>query len=152
MIGRVISEAEFAERVVAVAPTLGPVAAVTGPGRSGAVAAVYVSHVLGVPFIPFKANWRAGHEHILIADTASESGATLRKAEAWYRKRGQMVIAHAFYIEPPRVRFWYEWRRFAGMPEFQPLAERLGAGLQIRPDGFDSRAAVHFLQKDRSNV
>lgn len=123
MTDAIISEREFAAVVAMQAPRLGPVAAVTGPGRSGAIAAVYVSHTLGIPFIPFKATWRAGHEHILIADTATESGATLRKAAAWYRRRGQYVITHAFYHEPPRVRFWYEARRLAGLPEFARMEQ-----------------------------
>ena len=79
--------------------------AVTGPGRSGAVAAVYASHLMGVPFIPYGLPCPDHLRPLLIVDTARKSGATLRKAE---RKYGNaVVVVHAF-DEPPRLRFWYE--------------------------------------------
>ena len=97
---------------------------------------------MGVPFLPFKAVAGA-QTPILIIDTASQSGRTLRKAACWYEARGKEVIAHAFFHEPPRVRFWYETRRIMGLREYEPLSERLGAGLQIRPGQFDSATALH---------
>ncbi|MGB1214760.1 MAG: hypothetical protein ACPG4X_15450 [Pikeienuella sp.] len=74
---------------------------VTGPGRSGAIASVYASHFLGIPFIPFK---RMRGSKVLIVDTAIASGATIRKASNYYF--GAPYI-YAF-TQPPRVKFWYE--------------------------------------------
>lgn len=76
---------------------------VTGPGRSGAVAAVYASHDLGIPFVPygFKARGRP-----LIIDTARMSGKTMRRAMKKYAGTNPMLAA--VYEEPPIVRFWYE--------------------------------------------
>jgi hypothetical protein len=109
---RVISEAEFADRIKDVlSHGYDDVGSVTGPGRSGAIAAVYASHILGVPFIPFKANapWHLGK--LLIIDTAMESGATMRKAERFYGDVEQKSVV--CWHEPPRVMFWYE----AGKPQ-----------------------------------
>ena len=52
---RIISEAEFAERIREALsdPQYEAAAWVTGPGRSGAVAAVYASHILHIPFVPY---------------------------------------------------------------------------------------------------
>jgi len=80
--------------------------AVTGPGRSGAIAAVFASHMLGIPFIPFGQKHPQHLGRLLIVDTARESGATLRKAERRYAGCTPLVIAA--YEEPPRVMFWYE--------------------------------------------
>jgi hypothetical protein len=104
--GRVVSEAEFADAVRAALDDdkFNCVGSVTGPGRSGAVAAVYASHILGVPFIPFGAAAPCHLGHVLIIDTATQSGATLRKA----MRRYDTTIGFAVYHEPPRVAFWYE--------------------------------------------
>jgi hypothetical protein len=104
----IITEPEFRTRLESVLslPEYAVARSVTGPGRSGAVAAVYASHWLGIPFIPH------GHKvpdcltPILVVDTAAESGATLRKA---MRKAGT-EMGVALFHEPPRVRFWYENR------------------------------------------
>lgn len=105
---RIIGEEEFNERIRLVLsdPRFDEVGSVTGPGRSGAVAAVYASHILSVPFIPYKANipWHLGR--LLIIDTATESGATMRKAERFYLKYNPITLA--LWNEPPRVGFWYE--------------------------------------------
>lgn len=110
---RVVTEAEFNERIREALsdPIYNYVGCVTGPGRSGAVAAVYASHILGRPFIPFgqKAPMHLGR--LLIIDTATESGATMRKAERRYGDCMPMTLA--IYHEPPRVMFWYE----AGKPQ-----------------------------------
>jgi adenine/guanine phosphoribosyltransferase-like PRPP-binding protein len=74
---------------------------VTGPGRSGAIAAVYASHFLGVPYVPFK---RMRGHNVLIVDTAVASGRTLRKASKFYHD-APTVFA---FMQPPRVKFWYE--------------------------------------------
>lgn len=112
---RIISEAEFKERIEgmllgddgSVATIFEDIGCVTGPGRSGAIASVYASHILGVPFVPFKTMNIPSHlGRLLIIDTATESGSTLRKAERVYRQFNPIV--RACYHEPPRVAFWYE--------------------------------------------
>lgn len=110
---RIISETEFAQRIreKLYDHSLSNIGAVTGPGRSGAVAAVYASHTLGVPFIPFGAICPDKFD-LLIIDTARESGRTLRKSASWYTKRmGRSPRVIAVYEEPPRVAFWYEARK-----------------------------------------
>lgn len=84
---------------------------VTGPGRSGAVAAVYASHYLGLPFIPHKAGNYAKFNHCLIVDTAIYTGKTMRKSFKWHEKQGVKVVPvwaftewrHHYYL------FWYEY-------------------------------------------
>lgn len=101
---RVISEAEFAAKIqelLTEAPD--DVAWVTGPGRSGAIAAVYASHLLGIPFVP---QGRTAPGRALLVDTARQTGKTLRKA-------ARRIQAHDPFVwfgfeEPPRVYFWYE--------------------------------------------
>ena len=74
---------------------------VTGPGRSGAIAAVYASHFLGIPFVPYKCKPEGDP---LIVDTAINSGRTIRKASKCYNGAD---FSFAFH-QPPRVKFWYE--------------------------------------------
>lgn len=102
---RIVSEMEFRARLVNVlaCARTDDVGAVTGPGRSGAIAAVYASHLLGVPFIPQGARV-PDLVRLLVIDTARESGATLRKMARRYP--GALIIA--CFEEPPRVAFWYE--------------------------------------------
>jgi hypothetical protein len=102
---RVISEVEFSKRIREIVAGL-DVGSVTGPGRSGAVAAVYASHILGVPFIPYGQPAPISLGRILVIDTAIESGTTLRKAGRRYAEGNPIMLA--CYHEPPRVRFWYE--------------------------------------------
>ena len=102
---RIVSEDEFAERIRATLIGL-TAGSVTGPGRSGAIAAVYASHILHVPFIPFGRKAPVELGRLLIIDTATESGATLRKATRLYAAHTPLVMA--IYQEPPRVAFWYE--------------------------------------------
>lgn len=83
---------------------------VTGPGRSGAVAAVYASHYLGLPFIPHKVGRYEGYESVLIVDTVEYTGRTLRKAQKWYMKRG-LIATTCFAIKETRghyFKMWYE--------------------------------------------
>ena len=102
---RVVSEAEFSS--VMRLKLMGVQArAVVGPSRSGAVASVYASHMLGIPFLPYGVPCPAHLRPLLIVDTARKSGATLRKAERKYGD-GECVTVWCF-DEPPRVRFWYE--------------------------------------------
>lgn len=105
---RVVSETEFNDRIrsVLASADVAAVGCVTGPGRSGAVASVYASHILGVPFIPFGSRTPSHLGRLLIIDTATESGRTLRKAARKYEEDDPLVIA--CYQEPPRVAFWYE--------------------------------------------
>jgi hypothetical protein len=84
---------------------------VTGPGRSGAIAAVYASHILHVPFIPMGTMPPRHLGRLLIIDTATETGKTLKKAGVKYREYEPLIVA--IYHEPPRVMFWYE----AGKPQ-----------------------------------
>jgi hypothetical protein len=77
---------------------------VTGPGRSGAIAAVYASHIFKINFIPFGAT--VPHKELLIIDTAAMSGRTLRKAFRRYEHLNPTCLA--LFNEPPRVKFWYE--------------------------------------------
>lgn len=105
---RIISESEFRDvfRTKLLERDLRHVGSVTGPGRSGAIAAVYASHILGVPYIPqgSRAPERLGA--LLIVDTARESGATIRKIQRNYGEHlTEVVVA---FEEPPRVAFWYE--------------------------------------------
>jgi adenine/guanine phosphoribosyltransferase-like PRPP-binding protein len=105
---RIVSEDEFAETFKAAldAVDLSEVGSVTGPGRSGAVAAVYASHYLAVPFIPYGAPAPAHLGRVLVVDTAVQSGRTLRKAVRAYEYAGAIPVFA--YQEPPRVAFWYE--------------------------------------------
>lgn len=105
---RIVSEAEFREVLKAKldALDLRHVGSVTGPGRSGAIAAVYASHILGVPFIPQGSNAPERLGALLIVDTARESGKTIRKIQRDYGAYlTEVVVA---FEEPPRVAFWYE--------------------------------------------
>jgi hypothetical protein len=110
---RIVSEPEFRSRLVealAALPT-DQIGSVTGPGRSGAIASVYASHLLGVPFIPFGSRCPVQLGRLLIIDTARESGATLRKTERRYAGAAPIVVA--CFEEPPRIAFWYG----AGKPQ-----------------------------------
>lgn len=98
----IVSESEFRSVFCAVLEGAPACDYVTGPGRSGAVAAVYASHFLGVPFVPFKCF--VPGKRALIVDTAMESGRTIRKASRVYGGAPSIVA----FREPPRVRFWYE--------------------------------------------
>lgn len=103
---KIINEPEFA---IAIKEKLKLIEAdcVTGPGRSGAVAAVYASHILSIPFIPYGQKHPEGLEKMLIIDTATETGKTLRKAAKKYKDS----IVISVYQEPPRVAFWYEAKK-----------------------------------------
>jgi adenine/guanine phosphoribosyltransferase-like PRPP-binding protein len=122
---RIISEPEFAARIrKLLADTTPNVGSVTGPGRSGAIAAVYASHILGVPFVPYGSKAPVHLGSLLIIDTAMASGATLRKAERRYAEASPVVLA--CYEEPPRVAFWYEaaaGRRLRGENDNGPMWE-----------------------------
>jgi hypothetical protein len=103
---RVVTESEFASRLRLSLDGTDEFGAVTGPGRSGAIAAAYASHLLGVPFVPFGQPAPKDRGRLLIIDTAEMSGATLRKARRRYAEHDAVTLA--VFREPPRVRFWYE--------------------------------------------
>ncbi len=113
---RIITEPEFALMLrlrLSQCPWIETVTCVTGPGRSGAIASVYTSHILGVPFLPFGVlvpSKLADAGILLIIDTATESGATLRKASRRYEAWSRSSIAVFNERDPQigRVAFWYE--------------------------------------------
>lgn len=83
---------------------------VTGPGRSGAVAAVYASHYLGIPFKPHKAGNYDKDTACLVVDTVEYTGRTLRKAVMWYAKRG-LYVRSMYAVKEERghyFKMWYE--------------------------------------------
>ncbi len=101
-----ITEPEFAERIKELKSLVPPdIGWVTGPGRSGAIAAVYASHLLGIPFVPYGSK-SPDRGRVLIVDTACQSGRTLRKAANKYKDFDPFIWFG--YAEPPRVIFWYE--------------------------------------------
>ena len=77
---------------------------VTGKGRSGAVASVYASHILKIPFIPYGQKCPDKLKPILVIDTAIHKGNTLKKAMRKYNTKLSLAVLK----EPPVVRFWYE--------------------------------------------
>ncbi len=105
---RVVSESEFYSKLVQVLRPrrVVPFRSVSGPGRSGAIAAVYASHVLGVPMIPpTMRSIPAALRPLLVIDTARMSGSTLRSLG----KRMGAEETLALFFEPPRLKFWYEF-------------------------------------------
>jgi hypothetical protein len=108
---RMVTEAEFRLRLqdILLRGDFADVGCVTGPGRSGAVAAVYSSHILHIPFIPYGAATPHGIGRLLIVDTAEQSGKTMRKALRKYRHSDPVAVT--VFKEPPRVLFWYESRK-----------------------------------------
>jgi len=81
---------------------------VTGPGRSGAIASAYASHILGIPWIPDGARVPAKLWPVLVIDTAAQTGRTLRKAVRRTGVPEDQVCSVAVYAEPTRLRFWFE--------------------------------------------
>lgn len=102
---RYVSEAEFSHQLhLHLYGQRGRFAGVTGPGRSGAVAAVYASHYLKIPFLPYGMDVPPALRPLLVIDTAAKTGATLRRAS----KRTMASASIALFDEPPRLVFWYE--------------------------------------------
>ena len=98
-----ITEPQFAAAMRLALDDLSGVGCVTGPGRSGAIASVYASHILGVPFIPY--GQRAPDDRLLlIIDTTEHTGKTMRKA----LKKYPGAIGIAVFASPPILKFWYE--------------------------------------------
>lgn len=104
----VISEPEFYARlrVVLLSVDRSDRKCVTGPGRSGAIASVYASHLLGIPWIVSASFVPADLKPALVIDTAAKTGRTIRRCA---RLAGLDEADHVvLWQEPPRVRFWYE--------------------------------------------
>ena len=105
---RIVSEPEFRKALIAsLIPLRGKCFSVVGPGRSGAVASVYASHYLKIAWIPYLKSILVPPDlqPILLIDTASKSGRTLRKAAK--RINGVYIQVYLFQ-EPPFVKFFYE--------------------------------------------
>lgn len=101
----IISEETFRKQFVSRLDHLQPKADYcTGPGRSGAVAAVYASHHLGIPFVPYKCKAPGKG---LVVDTATMSGRTIRKASRRYNN-AETVVAFDQKKVGHRLKFWYE--------------------------------------------
>ena len=100
-----IQEEEFQQQLRKVLlPLLGGFTCVTGPGRSGAICAVYASYFLCIPFMPMGAN-TAPNAKVLVIDTVEKTGRTLRKAGRRYP--GSRVVS-VFGTQEERHHFWYE--------------------------------------------
>lgn len=83
---------------------------VTGPGRSGAVASVYASNYLGLPFKPHKSGSYENDSAVLVVDTVEYTEKTMRKAVSWYQRKG-LIAESAFAIKETRghyFKMWYE--------------------------------------------
>ena len=102
---KIITESEFRIRLInklselQIKPNC-----VTGPGRSGAIASVYASHLLRIPFIPYGTKIPEKLKPALVIDTAIKTGYTLRKAA----RKAEATLMLALFEEPPLVQFWYE--------------------------------------------
>lgn len=82
-----ITEAAFQERIEeALADRHGKFAWVMGPGRSGAIAAIYASHILNIPWVPYGFLPRAKGKGLLI-DIAHTNALCLNRAVRRYRTR-----------------------------------------------------------------
>jgi hypothetical protein len=131
-----VTEGEFRWRLKVALLRVEDAGAVTGPGRSGAVASAYTSYLMGIPFLPYGAPCPDKLRPLLIVDTARKSGRTLRKADRLY---GGGCAVVAVFEEPPRVRFWYEGRtkqRNQVTPSIEDREEDSGKGsLRDRDSG-----------------
>jgi hypothetical protein len=103
-----VSEEQFRARAHAVLlPLAGRYRSVVGPGRSGAVASVYASYLLGLRWLP--PTMRADQipddiRPVLVVDTAIHTGETMRRLA----RRVGAVAPVALFAEPPICHFWYE--------------------------------------------
>ena len=106
---RLITENEFKTALIAVLSCYKPphFDAVTGAGRSGAIASVYASHALGARFVAY-GDIVKPHEKLLIIDTAKMTGKTMRKAAKKYSHVNELVTL-TVYDSPIRHKFWYEF-------------------------------------------
>lgn len=105
---RIVSEAEFNMVIRDKLKGRDDFGWVTGPGRSGAIAAVYASHILKIPFVPYGSFGGENLGKLLIIDTAMESGRTLRKAQNKYKSVESETLFCYDESNGARVAFWYE--------------------------------------------
>lgn len=125
---RVVTETEFAAKLREVLLDV-EAGCVTGPGRSGAIAAAYASHFLGIPFLPIGVPVPMLLNPILLIDTARDSGRTLKRASRFYDE----PVVRWVFDEPPRVSFWYERKQTLGHASARCL-QRWGAKLSERDE------------------
>lgn len=106
----VVSENEFSTLVgLAIAEEPMP-DFIVGPGRSGAVASVYVSYRMHRPFVPYGHAGGPKGSTVLIVDTVSMTGGTIRKARARYERMGFVVRTLTIVPENrKRHHFWFEY-------------------------------------------
>lgn len=102
-----VSETNFKQRMIEKMKTfnLSQYKFVTGPGRSGAIASVYVSHYYNLTFINYKSNISDEFKSkVLVVDTAEKTGRTVRKAAKIYNNEYVTFFngAELHHI------FWYE--------------------------------------------
>lgn len=82
---------------------------VTGPGRSGAVASVYVSYLVGLPYLPWGVQLPKSMAPVLVVDTVRDTGKTLKKACSSLVKKGINCETFVVYDKPAQhLSFWYE--------------------------------------------
>lgn len=105
MVYEVVQEADFRTAFTEALDKAPKADYVVGPGRSGAVAAVYASHYLGIPMLPYKQ--KIPGKKALVVDTATMSGRTVRKASKRYED-APVVVAFDQVQVGHRLRFWYE--------------------------------------------
>ena len=106
-----ISELEFKAAIAVSLKDIDPTDFdfVVGPGRSGAIASVYASHMTGIKFLPWHNRVPDDKRRVLLIDTASQTGKTLRKARSRYISLNYEVDAIAVYDCPDtHYVFWFE--------------------------------------------
>ena len=102
---KVITEAQFRQTLAEVLLDVSA-EAVTGPGRSGAIAAVFASYLLRIPFVPYGQPFPGT---LLVIDTVSQSGKTMRKASRQCIKLAPRIIPVSVFNQAERLHFWYEF-------------------------------------------
>lgn len=80
-----ISEADFIDRLKLVLedPEFSHAEWVTGPGRTGAMAAIYASHILNVSFVAYGHRPKA-NGYVLVMDILNDNPRTMRRALKHY--------------------------------------------------------------------
>lgn len=104
-----VGEREFASLLADALKDVTPPAFIVGPGRSGAIAAVYASYHLHRPFVPYGHKGAEAGARVLVIDTVSMSGKTMRKAKSRYERLGYVVDAVTVVPQnQKRHHFWFE--------------------------------------------
>jgi hypothetical protein len=111
---RTISQEEFeTELKMKLEPFRGKVHSVIGPGRSGAIASVFASYYLGIPWLPQRHHSiKKILAPVLIVDTAEKTGKNLRRCRNFIFPPSLRsdCITISIFKEPPNVRFWFEMK------------------------------------------